>query len=348
MKIKQITGLTAELAAKALDNAVLKKDSNLSDVASTSAARTNLGVYSTSQVNELVATASQSRDMATKAALESATDLVEGERIFVHDNGDGKWAIHLVVETTDGSYANSTVVKIADQDIFEHALTKEAVKSSYESNPDTNAFTDAEQTKVSRITISSVIDLDALQTLAEKAETDAANAQTSANNAQTAADAADTKATNAQTAADAADTKATNAQTAADTADSKAVSAQSAADTADSKAVAAQSAADTADSKAVAAQSTADTALSTAQSKKEIFRQIKQTFNHLESPANTDLEIILSNELADYFTHDVYVNGLHAESVMGSADNRLVINVPYSIEMEEDIIVVKYTTHEMD
>lgn len=67
--------------------------------------------------------------------------------VFVLDDGDGKWALYKA--TTTG--VNATYVKISDPDLLNIVMTASQIKSSYESNADTNAFTDALKAKLDAI-----------------------------------------------------------------------------------------------------------------------------------------------------------------------------------------------------
>ena len=79
------------------------------------------------------------------ASRNSLINLTVGDRIHVNDDGDGHWSQYLVEATVDGTGSNSTFVKVMDEDTYLNANTKEAIKQVYESNPDTNAYTDAEK-----------------------------------------------------------------------------------------------------------------------------------------------------------------------------------------------------------
>ena len=193
LKIKQIEGLAADLATRALDAQVLKIANNLSDVNATNA-RTNLSLYSKSEVDALVV-------------------------------GDTKWALYIVTAVTTGTGSTSTFKKIADEDLFTNALTAAAVKAAYESNADTFAFNGTAKGKVDKITVSANINLDTLKTTADSALANAATAQTTANSANTAATAAQNTANSAVSSAASAGTKADQgiaaAAAAQTTADSK-------------------------------------------------------------------------------------------------------------------------------
>jgi len=82
-------------------------------------------------------------DLTERDALQ---DLVIGDLVFVADNGDGKWAQYKI--TNDDPI---TFLKIMDQDVLINALDAAGIKSAYESNPDTNAFTDSLLSKLNNI-----------------------------------------------------------------------------------------------------------------------------------------------------------------------------------------------------
>lgn len=189
IKQKQIQGLVADLAAKALDADVVKIVNNLSEVNPTSA-RSNLDVFSKTEVQNLVSGSDNGIIVGTIPARDALTDLSVSDRIFVTDDGDGKWAMYIVSAITDGAGATSTYIKVADADIFSNALTKEAVKSSYESNADTNAFVDAEKAKLANISITQAVDLDQVESDLAATTTTANSAETTANSALSAANTA--------------------------------------------------------------------------------------------------------------------------------------------------------------
>lgn len=196
LKIKQIDGLTTELASKALDSAVVKKTNNLSDV-NASTARTNLSLYSKAEVDALVAGAQNAYNVADTTARNSMTGLKVTDRVFVNNDGDGKWALYIVTAITNGSGSTSTFKKIADEDIFNNALTAAAVKAAYESNADTYAFNGTYKGKLDYISVSAAVNLDTVKSTADTALANAATAQSTANSAASAANAAQSTANSA-------------------------------------------------------------------------------------------------------------------------------------------------------
>jgi hypothetical protein len=218
LKIKQIDQLTELLAQKALDSDVVKKASNLSDVNAVSA-RTNLNLYSKTEVDTMVVGAKNAFNVADNTAKAALTGLKVTDRVFVNDDGDTKWALYIVTAVTTGTGSTSTFKKIADEDLFTNAMSASAVKSAYESNADTYAFNGAYKGKVDKITIASNIDLDVLKTTATDALNNAVSAQNSANTANISA-------ANAQSTANSASAAASSAQATANSAESAALIAQ--------------------------------------------------------------------------------------------------------------------------
>lgn len=214
LKIKQIDGLSTQLAARALDADVVKKANNLSDVTASSA-RTNLAVYSKTEVDSLIAGAKNAYSVADTTARNALTGLKVSDRVFVTNDGDTKWALYIVTAVTTGTGSTSTFKKIADEDLFLNALTAEAVKAAYESNADTYVFNGGYRSKLDKITLTGTVNLDTIKSTADSALANAATAQTTANSASTAASTAQSTANSANTAAAAAQTTANNAATAA-------------------------------------------------------------------------------------------------------------------------------------
>lgn len=148
--------------ATAAENALSLDISDLRGVTDAATARTNLGVYSTSEVDTAINNANLNlgTNLSTTNATTAASDfgpgdLSIGDNIFFTDDGDGKWAIYKVVAITDGAYSTSTLEKIMDEDVYLNAQSASAIKSSYESNANTNAFTDEDEARVDRIGTSS-------------------------------------------------------------------------------------------------------------------------------------------------------------------------------------------------
>lgn len=317
---KQVQGLVTDLATKALDSVVVKKSNNLSDI-NASSARTNLGVYSQSQVDALIAGAENAHSVATLTARNALSGLKISDRVFISDDGDGKWALYIVTAVTDGLGSSSTFVKIADEDIFNNALSASAVKASYESNANTNVYTDAEKTKVGHISITQAVDLDAV-------ESELASTTSTANSALSTANSANTAAANAQSTANGAVSDAATAQSSAN-------AAQTTANGAISDAASAQNTADSAITAAAAAQSTADR-------KADEFTHATQEFSGLTGPSNNPIALTLEHPLASRFTPQVFFNGLAVQSISYSPGvPEISIVVPYATEVS-DVILVTY------
>ena len=102
IKIKQIEGLSADLATRALDAQVVKIANNLSDV-NAGTARTNLSLYSKTEVDALVIGARNAFNVADTTARNALTGLKVTDRVFVNDDGDTKWALYIVTAITTGT-----------------------------------------------------------------------------------------------------------------------------------------------------------------------------------------------------------------------------------------------------
>ena len=74
-------------------------------------------------------------DSAAKTAL-NITKLPTN--VFVSDDGDGKWALYKATSTG----TNANYEKLSDPDLLNAVMSASQIKSSYESNANTNAFTD--------------------------------------------------------------------------------------------------------------------------------------------------------------------------------------------------------------
>ncbi len=149
--------------AHANDNK-LDKAQNLADVANITTARTNLGIYSTNEVDLKIANAKTQLgtnwNVADITGRDALVDLNVGDVVMVMDDGDGKWAKYEVTSLED---TTPSFTKIADKDGFENANSAAQIKVAYESNDDTNSYTDADRATVSHITAIADIDLDAIK-----------------------------------------------------------------------------------------------------------------------------------------------------------------------------------------
>jgi hypothetical protein len=356
IKQKQVQSLETDLAARALDSAVVKKSNNLSDVNAASA-RANLALYSQSEVNALVAGAENARSVADGTAKNALTGLKVGDRVFVSNDGDSKWALYIVTAITTGTGSTSTFQKIGDEDIFTNAISASAVKTAYESNSNTNAFTDAEKTKVGHLTVTQAVNLDTM-------ESGLATTTSTANSALSAANAAATAASNAQSTANGAVSDAAAAQLTADGAVSDAAAARATANSAATAAAAAQTTANSATTAAATAQSTADGAVSdaaaaqttasnaaaaasaaqtTADAKEAIFTHASQEFTGITGNAGAAVNLTLTKPVADGFVPMVFINGLQVKTVTFSAGQAgISYTAPYATDASDEISVAYF------
>lgn len=70
--------------------------------------------------------------------------------VFVTDDGDSGWALYKATSTGTGA----TYVKLSDPDLLNAMMSASAIKTAYESNADTNAFTDALESKLNGVATS--------------------------------------------------------------------------------------------------------------------------------------------------------------------------------------------------
>jgi hypothetical protein len=99
-----------------------------------------------SAVWTLLTNANGSEVTVADIAARDAYDVLQlPTNIFVLDDGDGNWALYKATTTGVGA----TFVKLSDPDLLNAIMSASSIKSSYESNADTNAYTDAEKLKLS-------------------------------------------------------------------------------------------------------------------------------------------------------------------------------------------------------
>ncbi len=76
-----------------------------------------------------------------------AYNVTLGYHVFVTDDGDGRWSLYKAI--TGG--VGATYVKLSDPDLLNAVMTASQIKTAYESNSDTNAFTNALLSKLNGI-----------------------------------------------------------------------------------------------------------------------------------------------------------------------------------------------------
>ena len=144
----------------------LRKDDNLESLADAAVARANLEVMSTNEVSEAITTAALALGTNHTVADIAARDALEGlttdDRVHVRDVGDGTWG-KFSPEAVDAQGKATGWLTLTTQAALEAEMTNEQIKTAYESNDDTNAFTDEAKTKVEHITVTEAVDLDDVQ-----------------------------------------------------------------------------------------------------------------------------------------------------------------------------------------
>lgn len=146
-----------------LNNDTVKKAGNLFDLPNKIAARSNLQVNSIDEVDAKIAAAKLA--LGTRYIVENISarnalvDLDLADTVFVTNAGDNGWAIYQP-GAVDETGVGSSWITLNDEASFINANSASAIKAAYESNPDTNAFTDAEKDKLALISATTAIDLD--------------------------------------------------------------------------------------------------------------------------------------------------------------------------------------------
>lgn len=137
--------------------------------------------YADSQINAAKLALGTNYSVETITERDALVDLTLTDNVFVVNDGDNKWASYKVSNLSPLEFT-----KIMDQDIYLNSISKEAVKSAYESNDNTNEFSDAEKVKVGLVSVTASIDLDKVVqndelnidgTLATVSNTDIASSQ---------------------------------------------------------------------------------------------------------------------------------------------------------------------------
>lgn len=86
-------------------------------------------------------------------AARNALNAVNGQHVFVLDDGDSNWALYKA--TTSG--VGATYVKLSDPDLLNAVMSASQIKIAYESNPDTNAFTNLLLSKLNGISAGATV-----------------------------------------------------------------------------------------------------------------------------------------------------------------------------------------------
>ncbi|WP_412479923.1 hypothetical protein [Azonexus sp. IMCC34839] len=146
-------------AVSSLSSQALKKSMNLSDLPNKGAARTALEVMSATEVTSAINAAKlalgTNYTVADNAARDALTGLDSADTVTVTNGGN--WVKYGIESVTNGV---ATFFVMSSKAEYENAQSAAAIKAAYESNDDTNAFTDAEKSKVGFISVTKARDLD--------------------------------------------------------------------------------------------------------------------------------------------------------------------------------------------
>lgn len=113
-------------------------------------------------INNAVFSVTSVLTVADHTEKDTLVDVIVGDRIFIVDDGDGRWTFNLVT-STDGTGSGSNLEVLMDEDTYLNANTSASIKTAYENNADTNAFTDLEKSKLSGIEDSAKDDQSAIE-----------------------------------------------------------------------------------------------------------------------------------------------------------------------------------------
>jgi hypothetical protein len=139
--ISEVSGLNASLAAKAtvtqLSTAIDQLKDGVAGAGDTLQKLYNLILSSQDQFSVA--------DISDRDALDVQNLNIQ---VFVVNDGDGNWALYK--PTTLG--VGASFIKISDPDLLNAVMSAAQIKTTYESNPDTNVYTNAEKSKLASIT----------------------------------------------------------------------------------------------------------------------------------------------------------------------------------------------------
>jgi hypothetical protein len=100
----------------------------------------------------------QLRATQRNAATIAARDILNvriGDWVNVDDDGDGRWAIYRATSAGVGATFN----KVSDPDLLNAVQTAAQIKQAYESNANTNAYTNAEKLKLASVVVNTATDV---------------------------------------------------------------------------------------------------------------------------------------------------------------------------------------------
>lgn len=130
---------TKETRAQAISQAEAAKNQAISELRDGVATAGN----TLKKLYALVAGNRTTHTVADLAARDLLSDLLVGDHAFVVNDGDGRWALYMVTAVSPSEF-----VKVADPDTMGDQMTAAQIKTLYESNVDTNEFSDEEKTFV--------------------------------------------------------------------------------------------------------------------------------------------------------------------------------------------------------
>lgn len=117
--------------------------------------------------------------VADNTARDALTTLRLADKILVLDNGVGDWEFYTITSGTGlptDTFATVTNELISTAEVVNNASSDANIKTAYENNADTNAFTDAEKVQVGKNNVlTEVVGTDDVQTIINKTIADLSN-----------------------------------------------------------------------------------------------------------------------------------------------------------------------------
>lgn len=133
----------------------LQKAANLTDLEDKQAARTALELLTDTEIADRISSAQLALGtnftVANITERDALEDLDDDDRVLVLDGGEGTWVQFKPIAFDAETGLATDWLTLMSEEVLQRVMSSAAIKAAYESNEDTNAYTDADKAKLDAI-----------------------------------------------------------------------------------------------------------------------------------------------------------------------------------------------------